>query len=315
MSRFEVPGGDAAYRIEEICTASTLTSLYNMLRGGENSDITIVCGDREFKAHRAIVCSQSLWFDVAFTTPAKVGEHCTILQQSATTDLTKQKRIIRKTEVTGVDPDVFQRFLEFLYTGTYTVEGDTPRRDLTKPRTAEIESLLKDYPGLHIPAIEEAASGTSKRPVRRSSRLESTAEPEPSDETPDAETNASPNSSLPSESLQAPYKAPYPPVMTMSLELYNLAFEYKVPALQLLARERFYKAAKARWLSSWEGASWEETKEFEDVVLDLYTFRDDQPMWKVLILLIKAKTEDDVMRRRMKEVLGEHYDLKSMNVV
>ncbi|KAG8358305.1 hypothetical protein FVEN_g4022 [Fusarium venenatum] len=294
MNRFEVPGSVEYHLVEELCTTSTLTSFYNLL-GGEHSDISIVCGDHEFKAHRAIVCTQSLWFDVAFTAPAK-------------------KRIIRKVEVKGVDPGVFQRFLEFLYTGTYTIEGETPQRDLTTSRTGEIESMLRDHSEqpCSMPSSEVAASDTSsKRPVRRSSR-KSHSTADSMDEAPDSDTPmataASPDSSIPEEIL---FKTPFPPAMTISLELYNLAHEYKVPALQLLARERFFKAAKARWLSSWEGASWEDTKEFEDVALSLYTSQDGEPMWKVLVLLVQAKTGDDLMKRRMHDVAKEHYDLRA----
>ncbi|EKJ71497.1 hypothetical protein FPSE_08310 [Fusarium pseudograminearum CS3096] len=297
---FEARGDAEHHLIEELCTSSTLASFYNLLHDGENADITIVCGNREFKAHRAVVCAQSLWFNVAFTAPAK-------------------KRIIRKTELKGVDPDVFQRFLEFLYTGTYTVEGDTSRFLTTPSIVADIESLLKDYPGWHKASSEATAPDSPKRPVRRSSRLNSTAES--MDETPDPDsmmttespmaTGTTPNSSLPPESREAPFKTPFPPTMAMSLELYNLASEYNVPALQLLALERFHIAAKDRWIPSWEGATWDDTKEFEDVVLDLYKIKDDQPMWRVMILLIKAKasTGDDVLKRRMREVVKEHHDL------
>jgi hypothetical protein len=99
--------------------------------------------------------------------------------------------------------------------------------------------------------------------------------------------------------------------MTMPLALYQLAVEYSVPSLQLLARERFYAVAEARWLTSWEGSNYEDTQEFEDVVLDIYTFRDDEPMWKALCKLVKAKTGEDVMKDRMHKVMNEHEDLKT----
>ncbi len=39
------------------------------------SDMTIRCGDRQFKAHRAIVCSQSRFFDRALTGGFAVSLH------------------------------------------------------------------------------------------------------------------------------------------------------------------------------------------------------------------------------------------------
>lgn len=42
------------------------------LEDGKFSDLTIVCGDRTFKAHRIVVCAQSEFFDVACSSLFKV---------------------------------------------------------------------------------------------------------------------------------------------------------------------------------------------------------------------------------------------------
>ncbi|RGP81486.1 hypothetical protein FLONG3_355 [Fusarium longipes] len=282
MSRSGDSGFVEDHPVDELCTSSTLTYFYHLLRDGKYSDMTIVCRGREFKAHRAVVCTQSVWFERAFTTPPK-------------------KRIVKRIELEGVDPDVFQRFLEFLYTGTYTLESETPSRDVTTPKTDEILSILNDYPRCTTDTTdsEPVTEDTSKRPVRRSSRLNSSAEPT---ETIDVESQEATEDSSDSSLLRG---------ITMSLGLYQLAVKYNVPALQLLARERFYSAAKARWLASWEGSSFEDTREFEEVVLDIYTLQHDEPIWKAVRKLIKAKTEDDVMKDRMWLVWDEHEDLKT----
>lgn len=206
-------------------------------------------------------------------------------------------------ELKGVDPDIFQRFLEFLYTGTYTLDNEA---NTASSNTEEIKAMLGNYPRCPIAistievSTEEMDVDTPKRPVRRSNRLNSTAEP--SDDTTDSE-------SLPP--IEASSETSLPLEMTISLALYQLAVTYSVPALQLLARDRFYVAAKERWLTSWEGSSYEDTQEFEDVVLDIYTLQDDEPMWKTLCKLIKMKAGEDVMRERMQHVLKEHEDLRT----
>jgi hypothetical protein len=115
-----------------------------------------------------------------------------------------------------------------------------------------------------------------------------------------------------SEPVDASSKSQLPPEISMAVNLYIMADKYDIPALKLLARDRFYVAAKARWVTaSWEGSSWEDTKEFEDVVLDVYisTRQEDRALWKALCKLIVTKTNHDVMRKRMLQVMNEHGDL------
>ena len=59
--------------VDEIRTASIHASLATLLLSEKFSDMIIRCGGREFKAHRAIICSQSSFFDRAFTVNFKVG--------------------------------------------------------------------------------------------------------------------------------------------------------------------------------------------------------------------------------------------------
>jgi hypothetical protein len=63
ISRASSVGADHRDENHDVIEAFGLTSIYSALSSflGSNkfSDITIRCGDRAFKAHRAIVCSQS----------------------------------------------------------------------------------------------------------------------------------------------------------------------------------------------------------------------------------------------------------------
>jgi len=57
---------------DALCASSLSSGLGKALIEGKYPDVTITCGNREFKVHRLVVCTQSAWFDLAFTTPPKV---------------------------------------------------------------------------------------------------------------------------------------------------------------------------------------------------------------------------------------------------
>lgn len=60
---------------DALCASSPTSGLAKALIEGRYPDVTITCGNREFKVHRLVVCTQSPWFDLAFTTPPKVGTY------------------------------------------------------------------------------------------------------------------------------------------------------------------------------------------------------------------------------------------------
>ncbi|KAH6958089.1 hypothetical protein HG530_014277 [Fusarium avenaceum] len=289
-----IDAGDDEKSVDDLCAASVHASFSKLFLSEKYHDIVIECGGREFKAHRAVVCSQCPWFEKEFTAIAK-------------------KRTIKISSRKDDDPEVFQRFLEFLYTGTYTV-GDSPPKD-TARTVKELQDRLDGHPRCPIPSdysLPEAPvvdafvdkvppPSLPVRTIRRSNRLSHAA--------PTAQT-AEPES----EPVDASLKSQLPPEISMAVNLYIMADKYDIPALKLLARDRFYVAAKARWVTaSWEGSSWEDTNEFEDVVLDVYisTRQEDRALWKALCKLIVIKTESDVMRTRMVQVMNEHGDLGS----
>lgn len=57
---------------EEFCGTSIHASLSTLLFSDKFADMTIKCKEREFSAHRAIVCSQSSFFDKAMSSNFKV---------------------------------------------------------------------------------------------------------------------------------------------------------------------------------------------------------------------------------------------------
>ena len=54
------------------CTTSIFASLSSLYLDSRFSDMTIICQGHEFKAHRAIVCTQSPFFDKALSSPFQV---------------------------------------------------------------------------------------------------------------------------------------------------------------------------------------------------------------------------------------------------
>ncbi|KAF4963624.1 hypothetical protein FSARC_8409 [Fusarium sarcochroum] len=270
--------------VDEICASSSRAPIHNLLFNDKYSDITIICSDREFKAHRAIVCTQCAFFENAFASAPK-------------------KRIVRSFKLEAGEPEVFQRLLEFLYTGSYTDEGDSLPQDNIEAKTKDIQERLNCPPRCPLPSNN--ASSESSQHVRRSIRLKSNAEPMAQMEGVEGQEPAG-DPIIPEPST--------PPEITLALKIYLMADKYDVPALKLLARDRFYMAAKAHWVTkSWEGSSWDNTQVFEDVVLEVFisTRPDDTAIWKALCKLIAIKDEGDIMKRRMEEVMSENNDLAS----
>lgn len=65
---------DSEYNfIHDASVISVHASLSTLLFSEKFSDMTIRCGGREFKAHRAIICTQSSFFDRAFSSDFRVS--------------------------------------------------------------------------------------------------------------------------------------------------------------------------------------------------------------------------------------------------
>ncbi|KAF4226513.1 hypothetical protein CNMCM8980_004733 [Aspergillus fumigatiaffinis] len=79
------------------------------------SDLTILCDNEMFPAHRNIICPQSKYFEVACDGRFKEGDV--------------------QIRLDGQDPKLVRKTLEFLYTGNYTYDGP--------PKDGEMEPLLE----------------------------------------------------------------------------------------------------------------------------------------------------------------------------
>ncbi|KAK4032457.1 BTB/POZ protein [Parachaetomium inaequale] len=286
--------------IDDLRTTSIFASLSALRLSEKFSDMTIRCGGRDFKAHRAIVCSQSSFFDGALS--GGFSEAAT-----GVVNLPEDR------------PEVVDKFLQFLYTGNYD-DGNTPQA--TKPADAsmmpadEITLELRLAPGVTVgEAIEERPwVGNSDYPPGFT---------EPNIDEPEEEYNpfdkglsgeewdaalhqrhdelAEQLGSLDAALKQVMRELRERENLFLPLRLYVMADKFDVPALKLLARDRFYRAAELVW---------RDAPCFPAVVDELYsnTAPTDVAMREIVCRLVGSGIRDPEQRERMGDVMMKHGD-------
>ncbi|KAI9832043.1 MAG: hypothetical protein M1819_004587 [Sarea resinae] len=85
---------------------------------GQYSDLTIICGSRQFKVHRNIVCPQSKFFEVACNSGFKEASTGEILLPED-------------------DPNEIEHLIAYLYTGKYDKLGENDGQTLTRCNVVE----------------------------------------------------------------------------------------------------------------------------------------------------------------------------------
>ncbi|KAI8723182.1 BTB domain-containing protein [Fusarium sp. LHS14.1] len=314
--------------VDAFCATSIYASLSTLLHSEKFSDMTIRCGGREFKAHRAIVCTQSTFFDRALSSNFKEAAS-------------------RVVELPDDDPDVLERFLEFLYTGAYS---DGVNQTWEKPSTVammspeEVQENLNNTPGVPEDFLAENCPPTPCPGPRYSNQVGPTGgdsddndldyEP-PSPTSTRSNSNSEPEEEYneyygdsASNSEQEPERSPEEPSlsimqlgellaldkeeamqrlvkirndMALPLRLYIMADKYDVPALRLLARDRFYRAVELEW---------EHAECFPDVVDELYlgTPQTDTAMREIVCRIVGSRILSDRVRDKMRPVMEKHGD-------
>ncbi|KAF5010625.1 hypothetical protein FDECE_3227 [Fusarium decemcellulare] len=284
--------------VAEQCATSIHASISTLLWNEKFSDMTILCNGREFKVHRAIVCTQSVFFDRALNSNFKEAA-------SGVVDLPDD------------DPDVLECFLEFLYTGAYS---DGVNNTWGKPSAAakmnpqEVQESLNTLPGpaqfLARPVEEEDDNLFKASKVKEDEVDEEYEEDDDADEElPDADGPVELSQEMEELSMEAVSMlengeglrrlAEMRDDMTLPLCLYVIADKYDVPALRLLARERFYRAAELVW---------EQADDFPDIVDEIYlcTRETDQAMREIVCRLVGTRIQSDRVRQKMRVVMEKY---------
>ncbi|KAH7163338.1 hypothetical protein B0J13DRAFT_669926 [Dactylonectria estremocensis] len=332
---FDYRDGDDT--VEDLRSIPVYKSLSTLRLSSKFSDMTIRCGGREFKAHRAIVCTQSSFFEVAFS-----GE----FKEAAS-------QVIDPPED---DPDVLDRFLEFLYTGTYS-QGtrypiNTPST-VAMMSTEAIQKSLKRPPGVICQdktseyAESQTASGDEEEAEEEFEEdpdfPQDPEDPEDPEYWPPNRDRKEPNeeynefggddASVEKDDNEDKYQVQNEQLefnhgssavksteeiirerkrvlrklakerndLFMPLRIYVMADKYDVPLLRLLARDRFYRAAELLW---------EDAECFPDVVDELYrlTPETDTAMREIVCRLVGNRVNESPIRDKMRAVMREHGD-------
>lgn len=331
---------------DDLQAPSIYAGISALLGSDKFSDMAIRCGGREFKAHRAIVCSQSRFFDRALTGGFAVGIEAISVPLAIYTFSRPYTDVgtphsLWQEAATGIvdlpedDPDVVQRFLQFLYTGTYTDLFSTyaPPSDACMLSPEQIQDELNTPPGVQafcpsdeVPDDEqggdreaELSDTPPKEPVEPDEEYDS--DESVNDEVSDAGGEAKSSNVLPhnrlatrlreladdfyiEEKARQLHRDSHPQVeleLLLPLRLYVMGDKFDVPALKVLARDRFYRAAEL---------SWRVADCFPEVVDELYTNTPptDVALREIVCRLVAVGIKDDDQRLRMEEVMRKHGD-------
>ncbi|KAE9578527.1 hypothetical protein CGMCC3_g5396 [Colletotrichum fructicola] len=320
--------------VDDLRTTCIFTALSGLFLSEKYADMTITCNGSTFKAHRAIVCPQSSFFDKAFSASFKEAA-------SGTIDLPDD------------EPSIFRRLLQFLYTGNYD-DGVTPT--LGKPAAIsllqpdEVAGELNAPIGVEDPRrgrkVPRRTSTSSRHPSHSAENLDGSGDDstsvtdnesfsgssgfdpgyirrQPSGIEPEEEYNEFSGENVADEladdaddtinkKLSQPEGAGDDVVTLVKKELYGarddlflhlrlyvMADKYDVPALKLLARERFYRSAEL---------SWEVADEFPAVVDELYsdTIETHSAMRDIVCRLVGNQVGNVRTRERMEWIMKKH---------
>lgn len=219
-------------------TADPPLSLY---ASGKYSDLTIRCGYRTYSVHKAIVCSQSQYFDSA----------CSLGFKEAVTGV---------IDLSEDDEEAIEHMIEYFYHNDYLLDGtqrlalNLPIRDKRQQRRKLDFSNISDpllsqagdnsYAAAALPVTPESPS--KGKPRRRSSVRKRPRTPPPSSSytppvTPGDYFSVQPRSGHEEDEEYLQSNA------VLHAQMYALADKFGIESLKQLAKQKFESETKAYW--------------------------------------------------------------------
>ncbi|OKP10402.1 hypothetical protein PENSUB_4191 [Penicillium subrubescens] len=256
---------ESASDLEGFSATMLQLSLWKLYQSGDHTDLDVICGDRVFKVHKAIVCSQSSFFAAACSGYFKEG-------------------VEAKVDLSDDAPCILERFFQFVYLGNYS-DGEH----------------FDDLPA--VPALLSS--------IEVSQEFEKTYTPEDTDFNPE-ESPAKHQASEPLEydsdfshaSLdkcihEDNYLVKYPIGLFTSLRMYLIADKYGVPALKLLAGQRFIRTAILHWTTY---------EDFPAVIDELFssTPSSDRLRHFIYSLIAEDYRSQASLRERLRPLVEKH---------
>ncbi|ROT37238.1 hypothetical protein SODALDRAFT_192269 [Sodiomyces alkalinus F11] len=167
-----------------------------------------------------------------------------------------------------------------MYTGTYE-DGETPT-------FGKLSSAALTPPGKVLVALDTFPGETEPK-------SEFTFEEDPEASAPDPVADCDESDNLGALDLPIP-----PRCLFLPLRLYVMADKYDVPALRLLARDRFYRSAECGRMDD----------DFPDVIDELFqtTRQNDTSLREIVCSLVGSKARDREYREKMDPVMRKHGD-------
>jgi hypothetical protein len=240
-----------------------------------------------------------------------------------------QESIGRVVDLPDDDPYILERFLQFLYTGNYE-DGEYPVLNKASSSATmtpeEVREELDQAPGIDTAGVSDGHGGVpetqSRDPTRASEERNDESDgndgdyvPEEDDEDEEDKEQSEIEYNDFDESGGDDYAAnlagPSPQVhqtdwphnLFTSLRVYVMADKFGVPALKLLARERFYRTAERTYTTC---------EDFPAVVDEMYrsTPPTDVAMREIPCRLIANQySKDKALREKIVPIMREHGDL------
>ncbi|KAI9037152.1 BTB/POZ domain-containing protein [Aspergillus affinis] len=264
-------------------TSSTLQlSLWQQYQRGQYTDLTVTCGDRSFQVHKVVVCAQSPFFDAACGGQFKESSESRI-------------------DLSDEDPEMVERLFQFLYLGNYA-DGEYFHELPSVPVLMTAEDVQTQ--------VKDTSDGILYTSFDVSPPYFNDPEYDPDQETTTDEESADPLEYDSERTCESPvfdsnddsYRNQHPIQLFTSLRMYVIADKYNIPALQLLARNRFTRTAEIHWRIY---------PEFPAVLDELYmtTAPADPLRQAVCMLIARYYFSHRSIRLTFRPIFAKHPDL------